>query len=132
MDTEKSEIVERLRKFIKKVEKLAKIDKTILFGSYATGKNHPDSDIDIVIISEDFKNKKSYKRSPEYYLNWDLPIDGDIICLTPEELENKSKEIGIIRTAVEEGIVIWYTLFIGPEINLNLRKRFIKTFARLV
>ena len=31
-----------------------KVIKAILFGSYATGNNHPDSDIDLAIVSADF------------------------------------------------------------------------------
>jgi hypothetical protein len=30
----------------------------------------------------------------------------DILCYTPEEFEKKKKQIGIVRTAVEEGIEI--------------------------
>ena len=96
----------KIKRFLNRNKEIAKIDKAILFGSRATGKNKKDSDIDLILISKDFKNKKSYKRSPEYYLNWNLPYDGDIICLTPKEFEKKKKQIGIIKTAVEEGIEI--------------------------
>ncbi|MBS3093120.1 nucleotidyltransferase domain-containing protein [Candidatus Pacearchaeota archaeon] len=93
-----------LQKFLDKVKKTTRIEKAILFGSTATGKAHGESDVDILIISKDFKNVKSYKRSPQFYLAWNLPYDGDILCLTPEEFEKKKKQIGIIKTAVEEGI----------------------------
>jgi uncharacterized protein len=39
-----------------------KADKIILFGSYATGQNREDSDIDIVVISQDFENKGYWER----------------------------------------------------------------------
>ncbi len=106
MDRKKAEIVEMLRKFLVQVRKIASIDRAILFGSHATGKQHESSDIDIMLVSKDFENKKSYKRSPEYYLEWNLPYDVDIICLTPEEFDRLKKKIGIVRTAVEEGIEI--------------------------
>ena len=106
MDRKKIEIITLLKKFFIKAEKIVRIEKAILFGSQATGKNTKDSDIDIMIISKDFKNKKSYKRAPQFYLLWDLPYDGDIICLTPEEFEKKKKQIGAVKTAVEEGIEI--------------------------
>ncbi|MDO8460695.1 MAG: nucleotidyltransferase domain-containing protein [Nanoarchaeota archaeon] len=106
MDRKKTEIIALLEKFFIKAEKVARIEKVILFGSQATGKDTSNSDIDIMIISEDFKNKKSYKRAPQFYLLWDLPYDGDIICLTPEEFEKKKKQIGVVKTAVEEGIVV--------------------------
>jgi len=39
-----------------------KVDKIILFGSYTTGQNREDSDIDIVVISQDFENKGYWQR----------------------------------------------------------------------
>jgi len=106
MDRKKTDIIKLLKKFLIKAKKIANIDKAILFGSQATDKTRENSDIDIMIISKDFKDKKSFKRSPQFYLLWDLPYDGDIICLTPEEFEKKKKQIGIVKTAFEEGIII--------------------------
>ncbi|MBI5803891.1 nucleotidyltransferase domain-containing protein [Candidatus Pacearchaeota archaeon] len=106
MDREKTKIINNLRTFLEKAKKVTNIKKTILFGSQATGKSKENSDVDIIIISEDFKDKVSYKRSPEFYLMWDYPQDIDIICLTPEEFEKKKKQIGVIKQAVEDGIEI--------------------------
>ena len=39
-----------------------KVDKLILFGSYATGQYKEDSDIDLVVISRDFENKIYWER----------------------------------------------------------------------
>jgi predicted nucleotidyltransferase len=36
--------------------------KIILFGSYAVGRQRQDSDIDVVVISEDFENKNYWER----------------------------------------------------------------------
>jgi predicted nucleotidyltransferase len=36
--------------------------KMILFGSYSTGTQHEGSDIDLVVISEDFENKDYWER----------------------------------------------------------------------
>jgi predicted nucleotidyltransferase len=49
------EIVGILRRFQKtlKAEGI-QIDKIILYGSYASGKFHKDSDIDVAIVSPDF------------------------------------------------------------------------------
>lgn len=95
-----------LKKFLVRARKIAKVEKAILFGSQATRRDTEDSDIDVMIVSKDFENKKSYKRSPQFYVLWDLPYDPDIICLTPEEFEKKKKQIGVVKTAVEEGIEI--------------------------
>ena len=49
------EIISILRRFQKtlKAEGI-QIDKIILYGSYASGKFHKDSDIDVAIVSPDF------------------------------------------------------------------------------
>lgn len=39
-----------------------KVLKIILFGSYASGNYRSDSDIDLVIISDDFKDKDYWQR----------------------------------------------------------------------
>ena len=51
------DILESIQRYIKEVKKYYKIDSVILFGSYAKGTNHKDSDIDIAVISSDIKNE---------------------------------------------------------------------------
>ena len=50
------EIMESINKYIEKISKYYKIEAIILFGSYAKGTQNEDSDIDIAIISSDFKD----------------------------------------------------------------------------
>ena len=40
-----------------------KLNKVILFGSHARGFSTAESDIDIVIVSEEFRNKNIFKRA---------------------------------------------------------------------
>jgi uncharacterized protein len=83
--------------------------RVILFGSYAYGEPHPDSDIDLLII----------KDTPDAYydrcvavrlLLWDFTsqIPTDIIVLTPTELA-KRLEIGdhFIEDITQDGIVLY-------------------------
>ena len=49
-------IMESIKKYIEKISKYYKIEAIILFGSYAKGTQHADSDIDIAIITNDIKN----------------------------------------------------------------------------
>ena len=39
------------------------VKKIIVFGSQANGKCNADSDIDIIVISNDFRNKNIFKRA---------------------------------------------------------------------
>ena len=46
-------ILKSIEKYVKEISKYYNIDYIILFGSYAKGNNHNDSDIDIAIVSKD-------------------------------------------------------------------------------
>ncbi len=50
------EIMKSIQKYVEKISKYYKIEAIILFGSYAKGTENADSDIDIAVISSDFKN----------------------------------------------------------------------------
>lgn len=63
-----------------------RINKLILFGSYVTGTYREGSDIDIVVISEDFEGKDYWERidilSDAIYEVFE-PIEA--VAMTPEE-----------------------------------------------
>lgn len=77
-----------------------------LFGSQAWGKPHRDSDIDLLVVSEQFKGVKRLERAPDLYLKWDLNYPVDFICLTPDEFKRKKKQIGIVQQVLKEGLQI--------------------------
>ncbi len=55
------EVRELINRFVAVVSSLGiHVDKTILYGSYATGKERNDSDLDVAVISSDF-GKDRYK-----------------------------------------------------------------------
>ncbi len=49
-------IMEIVQKYVKKICENYKVYAIILFGSYAKGTEHQDSDIDIAIITDDIEN----------------------------------------------------------------------------
>ncbi len=106
MDKEKTKIIELLRQFKAKIQKKYDIEKIILFGSVARGIYTKESDIDLIIVGDEFKDKSVLKRSPPFYLEWDLGYPVDILCYLPSEFEEKKKQISIVREAVREGIEI--------------------------
>ena len=85
------------------------IEKLVVFGSRARDDFREESDIDLLIVSQDFENTAWNKRPKPFYKNWNydkMPIP-EFICLTPEEFEErKHKDPHIVRTAVEEGVSI--------------------------
>jgi len=102
---EKNAALEVLSRFRKAVESHhIRVDKLILFGSYATGANREASDIDVVVISKDFANKDYWERteilSDAIYDVFE-PIEA--VAVTPEEWEKG--ELGIVGCAKDGEIV---------------------------
>ena len=69
------------------------VSRIILFGSQADGKVSAESDVDILLISKDFKNKSIFKRlvmikDAEIATIKKFMIPLDIVMMTPEEFES--------------------------------------------
>lgn len=85
------------------------ISKIILFGSQAKRKATKESDIDILIVSEDFRNKDIFERAKltkdaeiKTIKKFIVPID--ILTLTLEEFEG---ETSLIAAYAKDGEVIY-------------------------
>ena len=102
----KDDLITELNGFKKRLSVNMPINKIILFGSMVKGNVNRDSDIDLIIVSNKFKGKKSFKRSIGFYKYWDINYPVDFLCYTPEEFNKLKKQITLVRTAVEEGIEI--------------------------
>lgn len=86
-----------------------KISKIILFGSQASGEVTKESDIGVVIISNDFKDKDIYERAEltkeaeiQTIKRFMIPLD--IITMTPEEFES---ETSLISNYARNGEVVY-------------------------
>lgn len=99
-------LVQRLQRFRRKVAPRYKLERMILFGSYARGKTHRFSDVDLIVVSPRFRRKNIAERASPLYLEWDLDLPVDFLCYTPEEFETLSKRPSLVREALEEGITI--------------------------
>ena len=105
MGTKKS-LIKDLAQFKKNLNKKIAVSKVIFFGSHATGKPKKDSDIDLLIVSKDFKQKKFRERPLGFYQYWNLDYPVDFLCYTPEEFKKLKNQITIVREAVEHGVEI--------------------------
>lgn len=111
MVNKKNNIRKIIKEYLKNFPPDIKVEKVFLFGSYATGKIRDDSDIDIIVISPDFKKIAFIKRLEmlsklrQDKLSRSVPMD--IIGYTPEEFENIDKESIIMRRAKREGKIIY-------------------------
>ena len=81
----------------------------ILFGSQARGTANMDSDIDILVVSEDFRNKGIFGRAKltkdaEIRTIRKFLVPLDILTMTPEEYESKAS---IIAEHAKKGRVVY-------------------------
>ena len=89
MSRRSRKLLETRRRVMEELQELAnRLNATIyLFGSYARGDHTLDSDIDIIVVSEKFKDTTMAKRAAMIRLLLPSELGFDIIALTPEELE---------------------------------------------
>ncbi len=102
----RTKLITQLKNFKIELNKEIPIRQMILFGSQAYGKPHKDSDIDLIVVSQKFKQKKSYERALGFRKYWHLNSPVDFLCYTPQEFKKLSKEISIVKMDVEKGIEI--------------------------
>lgn|SRR3989338_5370869 len=102
----KDAIIKDLGRFKRDISRNVPIKKMILFGSMARGNIHRDSDIDLIIVSDKFKGKKSFKRSLGFYKYWELDYPVDFLCYTPREFNRLKAQMTIVREAEKTGIIV--------------------------
>ena len=105
----KSELKALIGDFIKEAGKKIRIERVILFGSYAWGRPRVFSDIDLAVISRDFKKLNDLKRiglllDVVYKLKMPKLVDIEVLGFTPEELEN-ADYFDIPAEIKEKGVV---------------------------
>jgi uncharacterized protein len=94
-----------IRRFARQVAERFRPDKIILFGSYAYGQPHADSDVDILVVMP-----ARNQLDQAFKIHWTLlpPFPLDIIVRTPENLEWRLKEGDwFLREVVSKGKVLY-------------------------
>lgn len=111
MDNKKIKVKKLVEEYIKDFPSDIKVEGVFLFGSYATGKAGKDSDVDLVVISPDFKKMAFIKRMEllsmlrKSKITHSVPMD--IIGYTPDEFKNIGRESVIMRNAKSRGKMIY-------------------------
>ena len=99
------EIMDIVKKYVEVILANYKVKAIILFGSYAKGTNHEDSDIDIAIITDDLKHGD--RIDEEIYLtklrkNIDYRIEPHLIEI--DDYDNI--ETPLIKEVIDTGIKV--------------------------
>jgi predicted nucleotidyltransferase len=109
-ELEKIEISKRkkkeIAKLLNKLKKELKVEEAYIFGSRVYGNPLRESDIDILIVSDEFKNKGFVENMIRVSMLLDGNLDVEIFPYTREDLiKYKGKKI-VITEALEKGMRI--------------------------
>jgi uncharacterized protein len=94
-----------IRRFAREVAERFQPEKIILFGSYAYGTPHEDSDVDILVIMPTWN-----EISKAVQIRWKVPASFpmDLLVRTPKTMEWRLKEGDwFLREIVAKGIVLY-------------------------
>lgn len=82
-------------------------ERVILFGSHARGEARPDSDLDLLVVSNS-SQPRHLRAAPLYGLLSDIPTPMDIVVYRPDEIEAwRQVPQSFITTVVREGTVLY-------------------------
>jgi uncharacterized protein len=94
-----------IRRYARQVAKRFAPDKIILFGSYAYGKPHADSDVDLLIIMQ---ARNEIDQSIRIRWAVPAPFPMDLLVRTPENLKWRLEEGDwFLREVVGQGKVLY-------------------------
>ena len=80
--------------------------RVLLFGSRATGDAREESDLDVIVISEHFRDVRFLKRMEMLLKIARFPKHVDYLCYTSEEFERIKGTSSLIQSAMKQWIEI--------------------------
>jgi len=96
-----------IREMVNRIVRRFEPEKVILFGSYATGKASPDSDVDLLVVMPIMGSKRKKAVEIGVALH-DMGVAKDVIVVRPDEFEWRKDIIGTIEwPAAHEGKVLY-------------------------
>jgi predicted nucleotidyltransferase len=104
-----------IRRFARQIAERFQPVKIILFGSYAYGKPHNESDVDLLVI---MRAANVIDQSIRIGLAFKRPFSFDLIVRTPKQIERGLKDDDwFLREIVEKGKVLYEApdRHVGPE-----------------
>jgi len=83
----------KIIQLITRLNKKFKVEKALLFGSTARGNRLSESDVDLIVISEDFKGISIPERHARIQREWSGEEEVQALAYTPEEFTQVSKRL---------------------------------------
>ena len=93
-----------VREAVPEIIKIFKPKNIIIFGSRIKANASSESDIDVILVSEVFKDVKFLERMPFVLKRIRFPKHVDYLCYTAQELNRIKDQSYILTDALSEGI----------------------------
>ena len=95
---------EQIQAVVRRIVEGYQPDRIILFGSYAYGEPHENSDLDLLIIKENAEAKRSARAVAIWTLLWGTPelLPMDILIRTPAEMQRAAGVFQSVETIAEQ------------------------------
>jgi predicted nucleotidyltransferase len=109
-----------IRRFARRIAERFQPDKIILFGSYAYGKPHEESDVDLLVI---MRTKNAIDQSIRIKTAFERLFSLDLIVRTPWQIQRGLKDDNwFLREIIEKGKVIYEARDrqVGPKSRAGL------------
>ena len=92
-----------IHQLVQRIVEISQPLRVILFGSFATGKVGPNSDIDVLVVMPEGTHRRQTAQHLYRQIRG-LGVPFDILVATPEDLEKHQNNIGLIyQTVLKEG-----------------------------
>ena len=121
-----------IRRFARRIAERFQPDKIILFGSYAYGKPHEESDVDLLVI---MPTKNAIDQSIRIKTAFERLFSLDLIVRTPWQIERGLKDDNwFLREITEKGKVLYEAADrqVGPQSRMIASKRQMEAALRHV
>ena len=99
---ELDELIEEVRAYMRRIG----VQEAVLFGSRARNEHVEDSDVDLILVSEQFRGTPWVDRLQPLYDAWTLWPYPELLPYTPDEFEQRQRDSVIVQEAMEHGIRI--------------------------
>lgn len=102
--TSLEDVLPSIQDFLQVVDQRFPVLQAYLLGSYATGRAGPDSDVDLVVISEAFSSQRFEDNVALGVLTWGIDTRIEPVALRPEALQADTPLMSAVR---RQGLLVY-------------------------
>ena len=97
-----------IQEMVRRIAERFHPERIILFGSHATGRAGPDSDVDLLVVMRGVEGRRRKTATAIDMALTGIDLPTDILVVTPEDVERGRQQIStVIYPALREGRVLY-------------------------